>query len=54
MSAHKTGTLFAWLLDGSDADAQQGLSREVPPPVLFVISRAGGRHYRRTVAPVWA
>jgi hypothetical protein len=48
------GTLFAWLLDGADADAKQGLSREVPAPVLFVISRVGGRRYRRTVAPVWA
>lgn len=48
------GTLFAWLLDGADADARQGLRREVPPPVLFVISRAGGRRYARTVAPVWA
>jgi hypothetical protein len=48
------GTLFAWLLDGADTDVQQGLRREVPPPVLFVISRAGGRRYRRTVAPVWA
>ena len=48
------GTLFSWLLDGADADAKQGLRREVPPPVLFVISRAGGRRYRRTVAPVWA
>jgi hypothetical protein len=48
------GTLFAWLLDGADADAKQGLRREVPAPVLFVISRVGGRRYRRTVAPVWA
>lgn len=48
------GTLFAWLLDGADADAKQGLQREVPPPVLFVISRVGGRRYARTVAPVWA
>jgi hypothetical protein len=48
------GTLFAWLLDGADADARQGLRREVPPPVLFVISRTTGRRYERTVAPVWA
>lgn len=48
------GTLFAWLLDGADADVQRGLRREVPRPVLFVISRVGGRGYRRTVAPIWA
>jgi hypothetical protein len=48
------GTLFSWLLDGADADARQGLRRDVPPPVLFVICRTGGRRYRRTVAPVWA
>lgn len=48
------GTLFAWLLDGADDDVKRGLRREVPPPVLFVISRVGGRGYRRTVAPIWA
>lgn len=48
------GTLFAWLLDGADDDARRGLRREVPPPVLSVISRVGGRGYRRTVAPIWA
>jgi Hemerythrin HHE cation binding domain len=48
------GTLFAWLLDGADDDVERGLRREVPRPVLFVISRVGGRGYRRTVAPIWA
>jgi hypothetical protein len=48
------GTLFAWLLDGADADAKRGLRREVPPPVLFVISRVGGRNYQRTIGTVWA
>ena len=48
------GTLFAWLLHGADEDAQRGLRREVPPPVLYVSSRMGGRGYRRTVAPIWA
>lgn len=47
------GTFLAWLLDGADADAVRGLRREVPRPVLFVISRVGGRRYRRTIAPVW-
>lgn len=48
------GTLFAWLMDGADADSKRGLRQEVPPPVLLVISRFGGRRYQRTIAPVWA
>ncbi len=48
------GTLFAWLQDGADADAIRGLRREVPRPVLWLITRTSGRHYRRTIAPVWA
>ena len=53
--AHRgnAGTLFAWLLDGADPDAVSGLRREVPRPVLFVITRTRGRRYRRTVSPVW-
>lgn len=54
--AHRgnTGTLFAWLLDGADPDAVRGLRREVPRPVLFVLTRTSGRRYRRTVSSVWA
>jgi Hemerythrin HHE cation binding domain len=54
--AHKgnQGTLFAWLLDGADDDAIRGLRHEVPPPVLFVITKTAGRRYRRSVASVWA
>jgi hypothetical protein len=54
--AHKgnAGTFFAWLLDGASADDVRALRREVPPPVLFVISRVGGRQYARTVAAVWS
>jgi hemerythrin-like domain-containing protein len=48
------GTFFAWLLDGADADDVRGLRREIPAPVVFVISRIGGRHYTRTVAAVWS
>jgi hypothetical protein len=48
------GTLFAWLQDGDNADVAHGLRQEVPAPVLFVISRVGGRRYRRTIAPMWA
>ncbi len=54
--AHKgqTGTFFAWLLDGASGDTTAALRREVPPAVLFVASRIGGRDYRRRIAPVWA
>lgn len=48
------GTFFSWLQDGADADAIAGLRREVPAPVVFVITWFGGRRYRREVAPVWA
>jgi hypothetical protein len=48
------GTFFAWLQDGADADAKAALRREVPPPVLVVITALAGRRYRRTVAPVWS
>ena len=53
--AHKgnAGSFFAWLLDGADADDVKGLRRQVPPPVLFVISRFGGRRYAREIASVW-
>ena len=54
--AHRgnTGTFFAWLLDGADSETVKGLRREVPRPVLYVVTRTSGRRYRRTVAPVWA
>ena len=49
-----TGSLFAWLLDGADHDSVSALRREVPRPVLFVITRTSGRRYRRSVSSVWA
>jgi hypothetical protein len=48
------GTFFAWLQDGADPDARAALRHEVPPPVLFVLTRIGGRAYNRQIAPVWA
>jgi hypothetical protein len=48
------GTFMAWLLDGADADAKAGLRHEIPAPVLFMLSRVGGRAYNRRIAPVWA
>ena len=53
--AHKgnAGTFAAWLQDGADADAVSALRRTVPPPVLFVMTKIGGRDYHRRIAPVW-
>ncbi len=53
--AHKggAGTFFAWLTDTDDADVKTGLRHEIPPPVLFVIGRIGGRGYNKNIAPTW-
>jgi hypothetical protein len=48
------GTFMAWLQDGADADARAALRHEIPPPVLFVLTRFGGRDYNRRIAPIWA
>jgi hypothetical protein len=48
------GVFFAWLQDGADADARAALRREVPAPVLLVITALAGRRYRRTIAPAWS
>ncbi|TXL62231.1 hemerythrin domain-containing protein [Aeromicrobium terrae] len=48
------GTFMAWLQDGADADAIAFMRKEIPPPVLFMITRLGGRQYRRDVASVWS
>jgi hypothetical protein len=48
-----SGTFFAWLSDGADADARAALGKEVPAPVLFVIRKFGGRDYNRRIASVW-
>ena len=48
------GTLVAWLLDGAGPEARAALHQEVPAPVVFVINRIGGRHYRREIAPTWS
>jgi hemerythrin-like domain-containing protein len=54
--AHKgnAGTFFTWLLDGAGPDDKDGLRQEIPPPVLFVITRVSGREYTRRIASVWA
>jgi hemerythrin-like domain-containing protein len=54
--AHKggTGTFVAWLLDGATPEEAAALRREIPAPVVRVLKAVPGRHYRRTVASVWA
>lgn len=56
IKAHRgqLGSLVAWLQDGADADAHRGLREEIPPPVVFVLTRIPGRRYRREIATVWA
>jgi hemerythrin-like domain-containing protein len=53
--AHKggAGTFMAWLQDGADADAVAFMRKEIPPPVLFMITKLGGRAYTRDVASAW-
>jgi len=47
------GNFAAWLLDGADAGTTASLRREIPAPVVFMLSRFGGRSYHRDVATVW-
>lgn len=48
------GTFIAWLSDDADEAAMAQIRRDLPAPVLFLVSRLGGRSYRRHIAPVWA
>ena len=50
----QTGTFFAWLSDGAGPDERAALAKEMPAPVMFVISQVGGRDYRRRIASVWS
>jgi hypothetical protein len=49
-----SGTFFAWLTDGCDPEAAHIIGNEVPAPVLWLMTRIGGRDYRRRIAPTWA
>jgi hypothetical protein len=49
----EAGTFFAWLADGADDETRSLLRQEVPPPVLFMLTRVGGRDYRRRIATTW-
>ena len=47
------GRFFAWLLDGASPEERETVTREVPGPVLAVLTGIFGRGYRKNVAPVW-
>ena len=47
------GRFFAWVLDGASVEERRAVTREVPGPVLAVLTKVLGRGYTRNVAPVW-
>lgn len=47
------GTFFAWLGDTDDPGIAAALRREVPAPVLFLLTKVGGRRYRRQSTAAW-
>jgi hypothetical protein len=49
----EAGGYLAWLSDGADPAAQGFLVKQIPGPMLFVLSRVLGRSYSRKIAPVW-
>ena len=48
------GVFFSWLSDGIDDDAARAMRREVPAPVLFMLTRLGRRNYQRRIASAWS
>jgi hypothetical protein len=47
------GNFFAWLSDGATPAVRRALHHEVPAPVLYLMTRLGGRRYTKTVASIW-
>jgi hemerythrin-like domain-containing protein len=50
----ESGTFVAWLLDGAAPEDVAGLKREIPAPVVAVLTTIPGRHYRKNIASVWS
>lgn len=48
------GTFFAWLSDGAGPDEKAMLKKQIPPPVLWMLTTVGGRDYRKRVASAWS
>jgi hypothetical protein len=53
VSPARGGRFFAWLLDGASPEEREAVTRDVPGPVLSIVSGIFGRGYRKDVAPVW-
>lgn len=47
------GNTLEWLRDGADASDVAGIRNEMPPPVVYLFTRIGGRRYRREIGPTW-
>jgi len=47
------GNTIEWMRDGADASDIAGMKKELPPPVVFLFSKLGGRRYRRVIGPTW-
>ncbi len=51
---HPPGPFLSWLDDDADPGTRAALRHEVPAPVLFVMTKVGGRRYRKEIASVWS
>jgi len=47
------GRFFAWVTDGASPDEMAAITRDVPGPVLAVLTGVFGRGYRKSIAPIW-
>ena len=54
VSPARGGRFFAWVSDGANPDEMAAITRDVPGPVLAVLSGVFGRSYRKDIAPVWS
>jgi hypothetical protein len=49
----EAGVFFAWLQDGASPEEKAALRKEIPAPVVAMLTRVFGGKYRRTVAATW-
>jgi hypothetical protein len=47
------GRFFAWVTDGASSEEMAAITRDVPGPVLTVLTGVFGRGYRKDIAPIW-
>ncbi len=48
------GNFFAWVQDGMTPEGRAYLSKTVPSPVVFLLTKLFGRSYTRDIAAEWA